>query len=1436
MSSELLKRTAVRISVTVSGNAAIYGSGVIAQNKDGSYFVITAEHCINGKRGKRLENVSAEDIKIEFKEANTDQFTSIKINKILYANEKKDLALLSIESLNGQTDNIIYSKLDRESDCKAIKFRGFPKWLQGKNEAKTFDCGIEEVDNDTFIVKTAEVLDLSLQKSIEETSSGLSGSGVFDLYNKKLYLIGIVSELRTADGAFGHIKCAKLDAIFDQNNFEAGQLSNRDRHARILIKKEDKADFIGDLVLEEDYLERRLTEEYKSQAGYYNENRKGLTISEKLDEFDNLFILGNPGSGKSTELKKLAEMSWKEGWTTDYVPVFKTLRNFTKSKELEDYLPSRWSELNKVLLILDGIDEISEIEPFKTKLENFVIANARLKKDIKYVLSCRTNIFESLVFGLQGFSTFYLQDLTVNEGIGFLTGKGIDFEYDPKLDAFLKNPFLAGILADYIMEEGKNPTSTAGLWKTYIDKRLAHDKKDKLVKLSINVMLIKKISEKTSFINELRKTNIIEEECLFKVLEKNHLNLDEFAKNPLMEKLAGTEDWTFEHKNIQEYFAAKALSELSFKKIKKNIIIQGTNKTHPTLFNTITFLINILEGKKYAELVGWLIENEPELLFKADSGRTEIFREKVFQHYFKSECVDKNLWITTNKTFGEKEIAVFGNSPANFDYLLDFINAKDSSVRVVLSALKLLRFFEIPDGRTKEVKEWCLNILKEKDKDPAVKSNIIGFITLQKLIENDRLFLDAIFNALKGETNKEINSSLLFMVRDLDNIDFLFPYLKEEFKRVHRIVKRNDDDNVHRGNSWVLNELILKIKNSDFFIELISHYFFDSCHIELHNTHAIEIVEKCLLFDAEEDDFLLRFIKSVNGKTDYYRHERLLAEIIGSEDNKLMVAEYLLQNSSFSEVRRFIAAIAVSETLKLVVKNIVAGTITPPEADIFLRNLWHHNAALSREFEEFLIKNNLKAEKELLTEIELTDKQAKNNVRHQHNFDILFKKEELLEEIKKIFEENGSAINDDEIFIIEDNFFRVNGHWGVMDTSLKILQTLLYEYRSVLTFEDTKELLQNDFILFKKIEEFVKGNTNSNKRFKVSDDQQKAIVDWCVKASQSIDLNQIIDLVGENSYHYSRDYWVLKTIFDFQELFDFELPQKFLLECIEYFEIENFTGNEMIFDKLLSRIGNKDLFDEKIIKNLLDKKPLFNFVKERHVNYVLRNKLKPAYAEVRNYFIEIKPGYNLEEKLEAFIDLKADTELLKECCKNVEEPKCWSAVKILLKINKEADFCASKAIEYLEVSLAGENKFYLWDAMSVLFQLNRKEAIVYYSSFIAEDRVVEAYYSNYDVEDYATFEKIFFKTYGKNAKTSYFNNSGAFLSSYVINLARKEASYSKIKEVLYSIKSKLNMKEHDSELFYINILIDNCEASYINSKSLPMSFEEALKKVNKIMN
>ena len=1434
MSKELLKQIVVKVSVS-DGSRTISGSGVITKNRNGQYFIITAEHCINGKSDARLNNITRENITIQHKFNNGDDFIKLEVSDILFCDEKQDIAILSIASLNGEAENVVYSTISKESDCNDLNFRGFPKWL-GTDEAETYDCKIKDVDNETFLIKTDGIIDSTLVKSITETSGGLSGSGVFEIYNEKIFLIGIVTDLRVPDGTFGHIKCAKLDSIFDEFNFEAYSLSNKEQQIKISIRAEEKEHFIGKIYLDEDYIERTLSEVLKKEASYFENENEKLTLSKILNVQTNLFVLGNPGSGKSTELVKLAISNWKEGEVEDYIPIFKNLKNFANTNTVDDYLPSNWLKLNKILLILDGIDEISDIESFKSKLENFIDTNLNSKKDIKYVISCRTNIYESLVIGLPNFSTFYLQDLTQAEGIELISKKCIDFKYDSKLDVFLKNPFLVSILAEYISENQEIPTSTATLWKSYVNKRLAHDRKDKLVKISIDSMLINKFSKKTSLISELMKTNVFDENSLFLILKENSTDFKEFKKNPLLEKFEGADIWFFEHRNIQEYFAAKALSELSIKKIKKNIIVKGTKKTHPSLFNTITFLINILEEDKYTELVDWLIEKEPELLFKADSSRIDIFKVKVFQYYFKTECIDKGFWINTNKTFSVLEIAQFGDCEENLEYLLDIIKVTKDQPRVVISALNLLSFFTIPFTRKNEVKKLFVEMLKESIQNSII-SKTINCITAHKFCEEDEEYLNSIFEIFKTETNKEINSALLFLVMSQNTIDNLFWYLKDEFLRVNNIVQRDELDKVHRGNSWVLEELILKIVDSNYFIELMSYYFVDEFNINLDNTYAIKILEKCLLFNSVEKDFIVRFLKSINGKTNYYLQDKLLVEIIVKANNQFATSDYLLVNNDFSKIRMLLASIATNETIELVKERFLLELITSEEIEFFRNNLWHSNKEISYEFDLLMKSIDFKFQTPLSSEEQLSNQQIQTNLKFQNNFDILFNKEELLKEIEIIFQENTLVINQDEIRKIESNWYENNGHFvNTIDTSVTVLRRLVY-YNGELTYEDVQDLLENDFIRYKNIKTLIKANVNSNRRFIVSEEQEANIIEWCIKASSEINFKGIIKLYNDNSFNYGQDYEILKTIMAFQEEYKFELPQDFLLNCLECFEIDKASDDDNFYIKLLSEINDKKMFNERIVDNILNKK-MFISVMDRHVSYALKHNLSQAFPEIREYFKNNHPGYNLDDKLERYLELTGDIELLKECCEDVKSPKCWSAVKILLKESKEGEFCIIKAKEYLDIIVEDNDKYYLSNALGVLFQENREEAIIYYCSFLQEDRMSQNNYSNYSVADYITLEKIFYKTYGKDkdSERSVFNDSGAFLSSYVSNLSKDNKNFEKTQEVLHSIKAKLNKEDHDGELFYINILIDNSKTSYINSKSKPMKFEEALRKVEEIMN
>ena len=238
MSLDLLKNVAIRITVDDGAKKSV-GSGIITCNSKKCYFIITAEHCIYGKRGERFTNIDISNIKVEYKKLNSDAFTCLEIFEIVHSNEDEDITVLSVKMDESNLKSILYSSILSESDCTNLAFRGFPKWLSKNDEAKTFNCKIEENDNSTFLVKSDEIKDPTFSKAIEETSNGLSGSGVYEVKNGKIFLIGIITELRDTKGIFGHMKCSKLDNIFSLLDYEVHPLSNK---AQQLFFQSEEAD------------------------------------------------------------------------------------------------------------------------------------------------------------------------------------------------------------------------------------------------------------------------------------------------------------------------------------------------------------------------------------------------------------------------------------------------------------------------------------------------------------------------------------------------------------------------------------------------------------------------------------------------------------------------------------------------------------------------------------------------------------------------------------------------------------------------------------------------------------------------------------------------------------------------------------------------------------------------------------------------------------------------------------------------------------------------------------------------------------------------------------------------------------------------------------------------------------------------------------------
>jgi hypothetical protein len=98
---------------------------------------------------------------------------------------------------------------------------------------------------------------------------------------------------------------------------------------------------------------------------------------------------------------------------------------------------------------------------------------------------------------------------------------------------------------------------------------------------------------KVAFVNELMQQNQINEDYLSELIERDYKPV--FEELPFLDKLPHSANFVFRHKNYQEFFAAKFLSEKEADEIISIIKINDEiNKTKPSLFNTITFLLNIL--------------------------------------------------------------------------------------------------------------------------------------------------------------------------------------------------------------------------------------------------------------------------------------------------------------------------------------------------------------------------------------------------------------------------------------------------------------------------------------------------------------------------------------------------------------------------------------------------------------------------------------------------------------------------------------------------------------------------------------------------------------------------------------------------------------------------------------------------------------------------
>ncbi|MBO6632478.1 MAG: NACHT domain-containing protein, partial [Psychroserpens sp.] len=953
------------------------------------------------------------------------------------------------------------------------------------------------------------------------------------------------------------------------------------------INKEDYQGFIGEIDLKDNLIDRKFynleDSNIKELGFFFNERLNDVDLLTAVEEKQKVVVLGNPGLGKTTELERVAYNIWYAD-ESEYIPVYRNLKNFTLQDTINSYLLVKWKPLDKILFIFDGIDEIQNIQDFTSKLETFISNLDKNKVDYRFIVSCRTNVYESIVKSITEFHVYYLRDLSFQEGLKLLkqktNDKVIDSDINDEYEGFLKNPFLVDIVSSYINSNNSLPKSTSELWEKYIDRRLILDEEEKLKKQTINPPLIKTYSRKLSLVNELMKTNVFNEDNLFKIVGNNRENFEEFRKNPLIEKHKGKPVWNFEHRNIQEYFAALAVSKKEFKNILEFIQISDTSRTHPSLFNTITFLINLLDknSDKYNDLVNWFVNNEPELLFRADVGRiSSDVKEKVFQNYFQKECIEKTLWINTNRTYELDKIAKFSDCKNNFQYLVKIYEDKGLHFRIRYSALEILAFFGIPNGELLNIRKSVLEEIRNNDNEAPIKAQLIRLINSKEELLNDNDLIEDVFEIFKTETNKEINTALLSLINDFEDIERFSAYIKEEFLRAHNLKKRDEEDEVGRGNSYKSQKLIIKLQSSEDFLEVMKYYFIDHTNLSYNNDFAEQLLERCIHFSKDDDDFVVNLLSQIKEHHRFHVHDRFLSRVIIDCNAKTSSLLYLLRNEKFRNVSVFVARFVDFTNVDQVVEIISEQEIDNKEIEGFRNMIGSHNhfeRNIAVKFDELMRDKGVDFKQEVYTDEkrELDIKKHFENIQDQ--LDVLFNKKELLKRIEIVFKQgDDNVLTWDDISNIRKRWYEKNGHGNVLlNSPLDIIDTIMPRGNYKLKFEEVKRIVNNEDILFFELKKLIEKYKSSQWKYELLEEHKDVIKKWSIETSKKIDFANIIKLHKRGSFSFINDaYKKIELIFYFQDLIKFELDKEFLLNCIEFHQFDRTSEIDEGFENLKSQ-------------------------------------------------------------------------------------------------------------------------------------------------------------------------------------------------------------------------------------------------------------------------
>ncbi len=1052
------------------------------------------------------------------------------------------------------------------------------------------------------------------------------------------------------------------------------------------------------------------------------------TEQQSLDQLmlstKRVVLLGDAGSGKSTELKNLHHWLSQDG--SPFVPILQKLNSYTPDLGLEGFLPDFWKEVpsHLLLIIWDGLDEI-EPKNFNTVVRQINTFSEK-HREIRILISCRTNFYELPINNsnstLPGFEPYLINDLNIKDVKDYYyreysstkSDNFINEVFDNNLSDLITKPFFLMLLADRFSQDQRLQLNRAELYESFLFNRIELDqnhfkttvdlrsKKQEIILLLQNVALSMEILSK----NQIKELDILS------LITSDEFNSLKYCT--AFKKKVGEEDvWQFEHNNIQEYLAAKALSYLDFDKVVRFIAFEPNyEKLIPSWVNTLAFLFSILNpnSELFESLLQWMLKNEKEVIVKFEPDKVaEDLRVQIFQgifNYYKSY----DVWISSNK-FSDRELARFGQSESNLRFLIDEIKNVENTRTVYINAIRLIGYFQIEDNDLKiEIKKLLLEQIDRNISDPNFIRTVIYSLKWAGFTETN--IIEKLMEKVGSQKNQYIRAAMYAILLKSDALEDYVGYLIEGYELTDKKISGERDDVSLMDEGWNLKECVKNIKTPKGIKEIVE-YISESTRfehgydlekvIEAIVTNAVGAYEKdtsvfnsllswlkkdILGFRFERTKLVLRFFNQTNTRERAF-HEIWKSKGDDKERNKSLV----------------IAKLITPDLIQFVIDEYLNRNLTNKELEgIYFDMGWVNNE--NREQFEKLIHEKTDF---VIKKPDQIDHEALRKEKLKVDFNLLFNQQAFKEATLGVFEkQQKEALSFDELFEMR----KENNRWVDIEeyhpsVALRLLRDFVNKGQSI-----SKEKIINWF----------EGETNeewyrisliynyltNHKELEINSDQRQWIVEWCTANVSKVNFKKAIEVHEDGRITFKT---MAMYIWYFSNRFNIDHPKNVLLDMLsfDFFEGNDWDGIEYIVSKLI----HKDIVDrmlENIREGISDSSVLKN-----HIKYLVQNKVKESYPFILDEIINLKRSdYRRRELLDLFYEYTKDSESIKTIIDKADSMIRW-AILDKLKANNQESFVEDYLLKILEKSSNNEE---IGKAAEILVSLQNIQGLKEYVEWI----------------------------------------------------------------------------------------------------------------------